>query len=284
MREEQEVLYHEDETEKLPLRNADIRFLQELQKEMNTQDTLGQADPRFWVIKGKNRIYLNDPDGYELCYYCEKVAENLEDAARYLQSEGFSDHTGLRAEASFEDAIISPEGRLSVAFSEMPGPGYEDCVFYDTKSLADWLNEYQGNDAFTAVPYMDRQMVYSDTLFLTRKEAMEHLRRFHYHYDDEAHTYAMTAWRAPDVERLYGILEETDFQELERAAGYKDLLDRMVDNLLVATKPEEVLRYLLYLGFSRKDLLDLNFDEADIAEEEQYMSDLTDFSGICPIF
>ena len=40
--------YHEDLTEKHVLTEEEIRFLLELQKEMNTQDHVGQADPRFW--------------------------------------------------------------------------------------------------------------------------------------------------------------------------------------------------------------------------------------------
>ena len=39
--------YHEDETQKRNLTQEDIRFLLELQKEMNTQDTTGTADPRY---------------------------------------------------------------------------------------------------------------------------------------------------------------------------------------------------------------------------------------------
>ena len=47
--------YHEDTTEKRSLNDEDIKFLMELQKEMNTQDTTETAEPRFWVIKGRER-------------------------------------------------------------------------------------------------------------------------------------------------------------------------------------------------------------------------------------
>ena len=43
--------YHEDTTEKRDISQEDIEFLKRLQLEMNTQDTTGTADPRFWVIK-----------------------------------------------------------------------------------------------------------------------------------------------------------------------------------------------------------------------------------------
>ena len=35
----------------------DIEFLKELQHEMLTQDTVCQADPRFWVVQQKVRTY-----------------------------------------------------------------------------------------------------------------------------------------------------------------------------------------------------------------------------------
>lgn len=32
------------------INEEDIEFLRNLQHEMNMQDTVGQADPRFWVV------------------------------------------------------------------------------------------------------------------------------------------------------------------------------------------------------------------------------------------
>ena len=55
--------YHEDTTEKRDISQEDIEFLKKLQLEMNTQDTTGTADPRFWVIKGSERVVDNEnPD------------------------------------------------------------------------------------------------------------------------------------------------------------------------------------------------------------------------------
>ena len=52
--------YHEDTTEKRDISQEDIEFLKKLQLEMNTQDTTGTADPRFWVIKGSERVINNE--------------------------------------------------------------------------------------------------------------------------------------------------------------------------------------------------------------------------------
>ena len=41
----------------------EITFLKELQDELNTQDTFGQADPRFWVVVQDH--WYPCPKGYE---------------------------------------------------------------------------------------------------------------------------------------------------------------------------------------------------------------------------
>lgn len=57
-------------------------------------------------------------------------------------------------------------------------------------------------------------MVYPNTMFLTEKAAATHLRQNDYHYDATAHTYAMTAWRSPEVEKLIKILQTVDFSNI----------------------------------------------------------------------
>ena len=54
-----------------------------------------------------------------------------------------------------------------------------------------------------------RPFMYPNTMFLTEKEAREHLKRNYYHYSEDAHTYCMVAWRSPEVEKLWKILRET---------------------------------------------------------------------------
>lgn len=68
--------HHEDTTEKRDISQEDIEFLKRLQLEMNTQDTTGTADPRFWVIKGSERVVDNEnPD--ELVLQEERFCYNM---------------------------------------------------------------------------------------------------------------------------------------------------------------------------------------------------------------
>ena len=59
--------YHEDTVKKEKLTREDVIFLKNLQKELNTEDTVGTASPRFWVIKQPERVYHIDKDEAE--YY-----------------------------------------------------------------------------------------------------------------------------------------------------------------------------------------------------------------------
>jgi hypothetical protein len=43
-------------------------------------------------------------------------------------------------------------------------------------------------------------------MFLTETDAEEHLRRNHYHYSKDAHTYVKHAWRAPELESFFNDL------------------------------------------------------------------------------
>ena len=45
--------YHKDPFQRKLMTKEEVDFLLQLQKEMNTQDSLGNADPRYWVITGR---------------------------------------------------------------------------------------------------------------------------------------------------------------------------------------------------------------------------------------
>lgn len=62
------------------------------------------------------------------------------------------------------------------------------------------------------------ECIAENTMFLTLREAQEHIQRNGYHYIDP-HTYGMTAWRSPQVERLYEILHEVDFSQMLEVAS-----------------------------------------------------------------
>ena len=94
--------------------------------------------------------------------------------------------------------------------------GKEDYEQTDRKRYEDLstqeVNEFlanNGHDDTMIIGISIRPFMYPNTMFLTEKEAREHLERNHYHYSEDAHTYCMVAWRSPEVEKLWKILRET---------------------------------------------------------------------------
>ena len=98
--------YHEDTTKKRELNQEDVEFLKKLQLEMNTQDTTETADPRFWVIKGSERVINNeDPDELVLQIDGRTVTYTTEETVKYLNENILqkcnADRTNCKIETGF---------------------------------------------------------------------------------------------------------------------------------------------------------------------------------------
>lgn len=189
--------YHEDMTEKHKITPDEIEFLKSLQKEMNTQDDLSQANPRYWVIRDLKRIYgqnMNNPDGYAF-YPVDDCGEAFELQSATLEENDI---------ASITDYFID---NYDNDFKK------EDFAnITDLDSLKELLEEKGYEDSFAVLEY-EIYPVYSG-FFLTHKMAETHLRNNAHHYDKEATTYAMTTWRNPEADKLYQILQSVDFDLL----------------------------------------------------------------------
>lgn len=187
--------YHKDTTEKRPITNEDIAFLQHLQTELNTQDTVGQADPRYWVIRDYKKVYgenLACPDGYEL------VDENAG------ESVYTSDTTSL--ETDEEKATLLKELEETNLLSDELKNAIQHAYY-----IWDIQDELQNIDI--QIQEYELQPV-SSGMFLTHEAAQKHLKENQYHYSDIAHTYAETAWRTIE-EPLWNILQTIDWSKIK---------------------------------------------------------------------
>ncbi len=91
----------------------------------------------------------------------------------------------------------------------------EEQCFYDTKELVEYMiEELDYDNSLYLVNYKDEYVIAENTMFLTIEECKRHIEHNGYHYN-EPHPYAMTAWRSPEVERLYEILENTNWDEIK---------------------------------------------------------------------
>lgn len=198
--------HHNDTTEKHPITKEELDFLSDLQHELNTQDHVGQADPRFWVIMGQEKQVV--PSEYEddVVLYdndaAEELADGIDDIIKFLNKKFKND--GEPWEITQEYSGYTIKSKEDDEYDE---------YLCDLEELETWLHEHNHKD-YTFHYYSCKPMVYPNTMFLTEKAAATHLRQNDYHYDATAHTYAMTAWRSPDVEKLIKILQTVDFSNI----------------------------------------------------------------------
>lgn len=173
------------------MEKEDIEFLKQLQHEMLTQDNACQASPRFWAVMTTRRIYLVDDDieGYEVVIDGERAGETIKEVLSYIQD-------------FYEDYC-----------EEFPDKIEEWKKYESLYELVEALKD-EGWDIFR-VPYRDIKVIAENTFFLTLEECKKHIELNRYHYNNP-YPYCMTAWRSPQVERLYKILENTNWNDFKK--------------------------------------------------------------------
>lgn len=189
---------HPDNIEKHRITEEEIQFLKNLQHEMNTQDHVCQADPRYWVIRDYDEVYgehLNNATG--IVIYDSTCCETL------LKEE----YSGFDIDSTIEEIIKV----LDEKEYELDADTIENIkLAYDTDSLIEAMKEIEEYE-FSVYEY--QEIAVDGGMFFTHEAAIEHLKRNDYHYSDKAHTYAQTAWRSKE-EKLWNILQTVDFDKL----------------------------------------------------------------------
>jgi len=173
--------------------STDIEFLKELQTELKTQETDCQAAPRFWVIM--DHKYLVTEKGYH-----DRVSVYDSGAAASYEIKNYCNEL-------IEEGSIFVEGALAELEEFLKGPDYSM-----ESNLIEWVEKYCKE--VTVFYETEVGEIKENTMFLTKQEAKDHLKSNAHHYSKKARTYAMTAWRAPKVERLLRILETFDWNAI----------------------------------------------------------------------
>lgn len=56
-----------------------------------------------------------------------------------------------------------------------------------------------------------------------------------------------------------------------------ELINAIINNLSVGERNEQVIKYLLYVGFTKEELVNhFNFNESDVFDAEETMDEYTD--------
>lgn len=214
------------------LTREDLDFLIELQHEMLTQDTVCQAAPRFWVVAGTQRVFRGNEyscDGEVLIHDTEEVADGLTEAVEYFKEhyweEMESENISIVA-STFKDAyrvlkIDNDIDKSAEDYTEGEEILFEADLITNIDELLEALIDVEliDNDGlYDSAAYSNEHYRYPDTMFLTNRSCKAHIKANHYHYSADAHSYAMTAWRSPEVEHLWKILDTIDWKTLRRDA------------------------------------------------------------------
>lgn len=184
-----EQKYQEDKIPKRKLKNKEIEYLKQLQKEINTQVISGQQKPYYFVIEDYEKVYgkeLNNPDG--IAVFCQKYDyENIYEGENKTYQELFDIIKKFYEENDYEYT--------------------EDDSIFSEYDLAECFNNEIEILQYQKIPK------YSN-MFLTQEAAQNHLKANHYHYSPEAHTYCQSIWRSEEI-RLFQLLSEIDFDALK---------------------------------------------------------------------
>ena len=225
--------------EKHNLTQEELDFLIELQHELNTQDTVCQADPRFWVVAGTQKTYVGEEysEGEELIGGESVLAYNFEEAIKYFQKEVIIAANEDSEDFEYileEDSTRSLKSYRFLKIDKSCDKNDEDYTEGDeileeynyidnTEELIEALSDcgiiYDGE--YTVGYYRNEHHIYPNTMFLTNRSCKKHIELNYYHYDDDAHSYAMTAWRSPEVEKLWDILQKVDWLKMKEEAYEK---------------------------------------------------------------
>lgn len=138
---------------------------------------------------------------------------------------------------------------LNLLYEDQSSVSYKnDCIIlskkYDPENIIklsspediiNWLS-YNGYDNYKICSYRNISKFYEDTMFLTRKDAEDHLKKNAHNYDKTAHTYCMTAVRSPRVEKLIKLLQ------LLQTIDYSNGLELMPDEKIYVRKLKQLLK------------------------------------------
>lgn len=184
----------------------DLRFLRELQDELNTQEHFCQADPRFWVVTTLEwRLCTEDDEICRVDFYDESelvssktLQEALDCAYRAALDMGGEDYAS---------SWLDDHGYL-----DLGDEGHVSTFGCRQVEIERAIEEYASAFGFSVIYTCAHRVIAENTMFLTYRECCEHIERNGYHYEDPK-PYAMTAWRSPQVERLVSILQNADFTD-----------------------------------------------------------------------
>jgi hypothetical protein len=173
---------------KIILSQVDYDFLKDLQHELNTQTNDGNADPVYWGV-------MED---------CEELTFEGEGEVRIPYDDGAYDLEELVADidADSEDFSLSVKEEWNSLDKN------------DVDEVMSFVNKNWNEGNIIGEPYWveikDKISRYAGA-FLTKRACQEYIKRYGYNHRNPR-TYAMTAYRNLELERLLNILKTMELK------------------------------------------------------------------------
>lgn len=174
---------------KIEINKEDYEFLKDLQHELLTQENDGNADPVFWGVMEKKEVSV--PDG---CGDCSKIV--YDDGAWDLK-EAVEEVNGCISEYSQD---------VQEAWGNVDKSDISDIYYFMTETLK-W-NNVTGLFDFKEIDELCR----FTGAFITKRACKEYVEKYSYNHS-QPRTYAMTAYRNFELERLLNILKTIDLKD-----------------------------------------------------------------------
>ena len=174
---------------RIEISQGDFDFLKDLQHELLTQDSDGNAQPVYWGVMETRK---------------EPAPEDFGDAYIYLGDDS--------KEMTLEEAVAYVDENIGEYDEETRGLwAVSDRQDFDT--VFEFIrDEMEIHDA-RVIWLEERLHISRETgAFLTKRACKEYIENFGYNHT-KPHTYAMTAYRNFELERLLKILKTMELKE-----------------------------------------------------------------------
>ena len=182
------------------MKKEDIEFLSHLSEEFQTQNDnhkLYQADPMYFGIMTYDWVATADGCGEEY--------RVIVDSEYDVSLDELIDN--LIADYGVKEGKSEKMARL-----ELINCHYTDDLQCTIRKY--FRDEDVDAEEFELYEAKREGTLAMNAMFLTCEDALRHLEANRHHYSNDAHIYAMTAFRSPSFERLHNIIKETDWSAL----------------------------------------------------------------------
>jgi len=198
-----------------------------------------QAEPRFWVLRQtkelptsvdfatKTQLLLSIDEDVQKIHTVKELIDWLVENStnrklplKYIKA--FVDDDNRRQQLLNQDdyeALFTHYARehWHVTNDRAPKDIYIADMRYEELDLIEDLHKYNANTirVYGLKEYiMEIQTIIPNTLFLTKKEADDHIENNQWQYEKDVHPYEMTAPYSPRFNQLWNMLKNADFDNL----------------------------------------------------------------------